>query len=341
VASPPQDSGSTLLVTSIVPVTATAGGGHHQAGQDVTDVGLAVYFSAMVSGGAPPYVIAWNGLPSQGCSVNVSTNMPSAACAFPAPGTLNITVEAHDSQGGVASSPTLNFTVQPDPGATPPTASFPVMDAGMTDTLTVSPSSGLAPFIVAWNVTPAGACYTLSPGSGASTVYCTPASSGTLEVSDSFTDSMGLASPWSQAIAVPVYPFPSAGPVSFSSNPAFVGQPMSIRLSPEGGTGNFTYQWTGLPPGCAGAGSSIECRPSEAGNYAVSVLATDSLGSTTNSVATLTVEPTVLGVPVGTVELLIAVAAVCIGGGAAGWWDFRRRRRRSRGQLEHWATEAR
>jgi PKD repeat protein len=58
------------------------------------------------------------------------------------------------------------------------------------------------------------------------------------------------------------------------------------------GSGNFTYNYTGLPPGCAGTGPNLTCPLTAQGTFTVGVTVTDSNGwSVKPGALTLTVSP--------------------------------------------------
>ena len=61
---------------------------------------------------------------------------------------------------------------------------------------------------------------------------------------------------------------------------ADLGQNVTITAVPGGGVGGLSYNWSGLPPGCAGSTQSIHCQPSATGTYLLTVSATDSGGDT-------------------------------------------------------------
>ncbi|MDE1821296.1 MAG: PKD domain-containing protein [Euryarchaeota archaeon] len=67
-----------------------------------------------------------------------------------------------------------------------------------------------------------------------------------------------------------------------------VGSSATFSVIASGGGWNYTYLWSGLPPGCASQNaSSLTCAPSAPGNYSVNVTVTDADGALVPSAATL------------------------------------------------------
>lgn len=56
-----------------------------------------------------------------------------------------------------------------------------------------------------------------------------------------------------------------------------LGEPLELSASSTGGTGPVSYTFVGLPPGCTDTGSAaVDCTPSSAGAYAVTLFVNDS-----------------------------------------------------------------
>jgi hypothetical protein len=65
-----------------------------------------------------------------------------------------------------------------------------------------------------------------------------------------------------------------------------------IVTGAAGGTGVYTYRWTGLPAGCVGANNrSVECTPTVSGPSNVTVTITDTNGVSANQSVAFTVDP--------------------------------------------------
>ncbi len=105
---------------------------------------------------------------------------------------------------------------------------------------------------------------------------------------------------------------PTATPSSLG-----VGSDLALSVTVVGGTGSYSFDWTGLPAGCSPADrAQIECAPTASGTYSVTVTVTDSDGSTLTSM------------PV-TVSVTQASGGGLLGGGGStssgsvgtyGWW---------------------
>jgi len=78
-----------------------------------------------------------------------------------------------------------------------------------------------------------------------------------------------------------------------------VGQAVAFGSGVNGGSDGYSFAWTGLPSGCVGSDTStIDCAPSAAGTYPVSVHVTDSLGvSATGSTAFLIQSDPTIAIP--------------------------------------------
>jgi hypothetical protein len=83
---------------------------------------------------------------------------------------------------------------------------------------------------------------------------------------------------------------PTAAPATLD-----VGQNTTFSVQADGGTGPYTYAWSGLPIGCAtGNASTLVCFPTRAGISDVSVELTDATGAHSQSSSiTVTVNPRV------------------------------------------------
>ncbi|MCI4327029.1 MAG: alkaline phosphatase family protein [Thermoplasmata archaeon] len=115
---------------------------------------------------------------------------------------------------------------------------------------------------------------------------------------------------------------------SFVSSPttAGLGGSLQLEVTVVGGTGPHTFAYSGLPLGCTGPDSpSLECTPSRAGQYSVTVVVTDSLGARTSGTTSFGVSSNVVAPPkpvagtdwtlvagVGVVVVLVAIAALMV-----------------------------
>ncbi|MDG6913233.1 MAG: PKD domain-containing protein, partial [Nitrososphaerota archaeon] len=97
------------------------------------------------------------------------------------------------------------------------------------------------------------------------------------------------------SIWVNVNPGPSLTFKTPYGNATTVGSQITFDATASGGTGAYTYSYTGLPAGCPNQNASTwSCWPTATGHYSVKAVATDSLGFSAN--ATLSVTVTLPGI---------------------------------------------
>jgi YVTN family beta-propeller protein len=123
---------------------------------------------------------------------------------------------------------------------------------------------------------------------------CTPTSAGTFTVRVYVNDTTGSGSD-SRAAATTVLTVNLHDVVTeFSATPdsLSLGSSTSLRVTASGGTGAFSYSYTGLPLGCTTVDSpSLDCSPAVTGTFLVTVLVTDSTGSGVNANVSILVNP--------------------------------------------------
>ncbi len=117
----------------------------------------------------------------------------------------------------------------------------------------------------------------------------TDPSSSLVFTGSEYNHAMTFWSTWiAQAYTSPVSATPPvANPATFD-----LSQSTAISTSPAwGGTGGYTYTWSGLPPGCvaANAPSLPACTPSGTGTYPVTLVVNDTYPTTYTSHVTITV----------------------------------------------------
>jgi hypothetical protein len=80
-----------------------------------------------------------------------------------------------------------------------------------------------------------------------------------------------------------------------SPNPAFLNSVTTVSVTASGGQPPYTYNYTGLPPGCsAGNVSSFSCTPTTVGNYTIILKLSDAGGNATrNAIGLRTVGMTI------------------------------------------------
>jgi hypothetical protein len=84
-------------------------------------------------------------------------------------------------------------------------------------------------------------------------------------------------------------PYPLTTPL-LELRPSFVlqGEPLNVSTNETGGSGGYTYSYSGLPGGCSSVNSArFECVPTTPGQFEVEVAVNDSRGETANGSAFL------------------------------------------------------
>ncbi len=274
------------------------------------DLGRNVTLSALgTTGGSGIYNYSWLDLPS-GCA---SADHPSIGCTPSGTGTFAPNVTVRDTLGGNATAGT-QVTVVPDPSVGAIGVSRPSADLGQTVIYSAQGvSGGFGGYRYAWSGLPTGCSSTNS-----SRLVCTPTGVGTFSVTVIVTDSDHVSGNFT--IRYAVYAPPVVATPMVSSGSPFAGQTFDLTTSVNGGSGNFSYAWTGLPPSCSSANSStLACTPTLNGTFGIVVTVRDSNGGSASSdVLSLTVEPRV--VPPASAEppylliagLVVLAAAVAI-----------------------------
>jgi hypothetical protein len=146
-----------------------------------SDVGRPVNFSAIITGGTPPYAVIWNGLPS-GCA---SADSASVQCTPSDAGTFNITVQATDATNAVVVGPTLEATIVPALAVT--MTAFPArLFTGQVFNLTANATGGIPPLSYAWSGLPNGCLST-----DTALISCFPTYAGLYNVSVTVSDDIG------------------------------------------------------------------------------------------------------------------------------------------------------
>jgi YVTN family beta-propeller protein len=250
------------------------------------DVGSPVLFSsATPSGGSGDYTYSWGNLPP-GCP---GTSATSFSCSPTVPGLYDIFSQVVDSNGvSSAPSPYLYFTVNPDPTVSKPVSSVTSADVDQTGSVSfgTTASLGTGSYIsYTWTGLPGGCTGTTTPS-----VVCAGSSfttAGTLIIGVTVTDNSSGTSLPSAALAFTVHADPTAG-ITVTSSSVEVGQQLALTATVSGGSGPFTYAWSGLPSGCSSVNSaSLTCVPtSTTGSpFSITVSVTDSNGMTAASAA--------------------------------------------------------
>lgn len=279
--------------------------GRVQATSSYADVDQSVSFFVVVTGGSGGYAFIWSGLPP-GCA---SASSATVDCIPSDNGTFVVGVQVTDSDGQVRNALPMNFTAFSAYFCVGyPTESRFSMDLGQTVYFTEACVGGFRPYIYNWSDLPPN-CKDINSDN----ISCTPSSWGTYWVSVEIRDQTGA---WYDTDAVElsvIEPLTGASLVAVPGT-LTVGQSLSLGVSVGGGTGVYTYYWSGLPPGCTpNDQSTIACTPTSAGSFQVSVTVTDSNGGSSSATTTVVVSSAV-GISSGGLQLAAvgAIAALLI-----------------------------
>jgi hypothetical protein len=283
------------------------------------DIGQPVTFNVSVlNPGSGGDTFAWSTTPSGlGCGASTTDVL---SCTPTASGAYAVSVTMTDSESRSSTSGTLDFTVDSDPSVGPPSAEPASVETGESVTFSVSPSGGnSAEYSYAWHGLP-----TPCTGTGSGSPTCRPGTAGGYSVSVTVTDGNG-DSVLSASTAFTVSSGPAASdPVARPGTALDVGEAVNFSTSASGGTGGYTYSWSGLPTGCRSVSApEISCVPSGAGTFSVAVTVTDLSGGTGSSGSlAVTVHPAVaigsvrVGMPAIDVGQAWSASAEAVSGGS-------------------------
>jgi hypothetical protein len=276
-ADPADSSSATYTETTdlMVAVTPAANG---------TDVGIALMISANISGGYAPYS-TYNWSFGDGGMATTATN--STSHAYAGPGYYLLRVSVTDSVGSSSTGSTW-VTIADPPRVSSLASNRSSGDVGQLVTFRATASSGTQPYdSFSWNGLPSS-CTAIN----SSTPSCRLASAGTLNLTASVTDAVGVVSPASTRLSFPVYPDPQVSTPTASRTGGDLGESTTFTVAASLGSGRYTYSWRGLPMGCTGSKTSLTCTPSELGSFGISVEVVDSNGgSAISGVLVFLVQP--------------------------------------------------
>jgi large repetitive protein len=288
------------------------------------DLGGTVTFSALnVSGGYGLYSYSWSSLPP-GCA---PADSASVACAPSGTGTFSPNVTVRDAAGGnVTASTHLAVVADPSVGGIDVSRSSSDVDQPVSFSAH-GVSGGVGGYSYAWTGLPTGCA-----SANATTLPCTPAVAGNVSVTVTVTDADHFSGVFT--IGYSVYPLPNVATPTVSPPSAAVGETFHLTSNATPGSGNLTYVWGGLPPGCPSVNrSTLGCTPTANGTFLVVVTVRDSNGgSATSSALSLAVAPRPVSPPssspptgeyilIGGLVVLGAVAVLLAG---ARWRKSRR-----------------
>jgi len=281
-----------------------------------TDVGHPVEFQVAVTGGEPPYLYGYGGLPS-GCE---TANTAELNCTPEASGNYAVSGAVIDSSG-VITTAMVNLTVYPSPSVTV-RSSRRALDVGQSVSLEVTVTGGKGPYEWKYEGLPVGCNST-----NASTINCQPGAPGRYAVEVEATDSFGEV-----AVATAVWVVWPALMVQVGGGGlvrSAVGQVVDLPLKIEGGLGPYQVEVMGLRGGSV-SGGNLSWTAVGPGNYTATIRVVDANGDVaTASTNIMVVEPGSSGGR-GLSEYVIgggifggSMAAVAV---VLAWWRKRQRR---------------
>jgi hypothetical protein len=240
------------------------------ASRSIADVGQWVNFTEVAVAGAGIFAYTWYGLANATCAGSATA---TPACYFTAPGNYSVGVMIEDRNTLFSTSPDAVVSVFALPAASAPVPDVASGDVGQSVTFHTSVSGGYGADTFAWIGLP-GTCL----GERTSTPACILTTAGTFNLQVSASDINGGTSLPSTSTSFVVYPSLSVRAPTVSPDRLALGGSVQVATVVMGGSPSDTFDWSGLPPGCAGTAAVVTCTPTQAGNYWIGVNVTDGNG---------------------------------------------------------------
>lgn len=212
---------------------------------------------------------AYSGLPP-GCT---SGNSSSLECVPTSPGDYRVVVTLTNEFGlQTEAGAWLNVSALP---AAPAISSYTAQPSnfylGQTTTLSVTADG----FELSYNFSglPPG-CESINQSS----LSCTPSAAGNFSVTVAVSDPFGRTATDTLLLEIVVPPLLRVTAFTASAVTIALGSATQLQVDVSGAVGAPSYSYSGLPPGCVSQNASeLTCRPSELGNYSITVTVTDQL----------------------------------------------------------------
>lgn len=272
-------SPATVTVTVSPPtLIVTPSSGTLTAGQ----VGVNYSRTLSSSAGTSPYAWSASGLPA-GISLHPSTGVLSGIPTTA--GNFNLSVLATDANGATGSaSYTLSIAAAP-PVTGPVSASVAANTSG--NAITLNLSGGAADSVAIATA----ASHGTASASGLSITYTpSPGFSGTDSFTYTASNATGTSAPATITITVSSSPL-TFSPASGALPRGEVGTAYNTQINATGGVAPYHYSATGLPSGLSlNTSGAINGVATVAGNFNVSVTATDNAGVRTSGTVNYTLE---------------------------------------------------
>ncbi|MCI4321658.1 MAG: hypothetical protein L3K05_05070, partial [Thermoplasmata archaeon] len=253
------------------------------------DLGETVLIAAAASG-VGPFSYAWTGVPP-GCA---TTGAASFTCKPNQTGNFTIGVSILGPEAETVTLALGVLTVLSPLAVTNITASPEAFTVGGSSRLTIAATGGLSPYWITFSGLPAGCA-----GLNVTAFTCRPDignGSGLYDVEAVVADGTG-ATAYASGL-LDVNPAPSFAGFIVNRSSVDVGLGVAFTDSVTGGTAPLAVIYSGLPSGCSSSDQfELNCTPTAAGNYTVTVQAVDADGVTANDSIGLVVRalPTING----------------------------------------------
>lgn len=307
-----------LLVEPLVEVTGV------RVQPALTELGASVQISVETTGGLGGVALSYAGLPP-GCTPGGAAQF---TCSPSAPGSFYFTVTAVD-MAGASSIGSAAFTILPPPEVLAFVPSDNAVQVGASLSLSVNVTGGVEPYTYSYASLPPGCL-----SQNRSVISCRPAVPGVYLPRVTVQDADGyVAGAQTNVTVSPESPLPLAAVLDASPGNLSVGEELRVTALVSGGTGRFTYSYSGLPPGCLPENvSEFACTPTGPGTFTVAVLARDSAGQSATAQTVVLVNASGAGSQEGVVIGLAGIAAIATvsvaAGLVAGWFVGERRARK-------------
>jgi PKD repeat protein len=250
---------ATQLTITVTPILAVSTSALPGAG----DAPLTVAFTGTPSGGTAPYSYAWT------FGDGSTSTSPSPSHTYSSAGSFNATLTVTDAIGVMATAPTLNISVNPQPSAVS-AANRTAGDVPVTVAFTGSVSGGTAPYTYAWSFGDGTSAASQNP----SHTYTT---AGKFSVVLTVTDGAAhTATASTLTLTVSPSLIVSAGASPISGNAPLAA---SFTGTPSGGLLPYTYAWSFGDGGTASVQNPSHIYTA-AGDYPVNLIVTDANGAT-------------------------------------------------------------
>ncbi len=253
------------------------------------DTTLNVAYSQTVSAsngtGAKTFAVSSGSLPT-GLSLDANTGVISGTPS--ASGTYNFDVTATDT---VTATGTTSYTVVINPLMVISPASLPdhTINVAYSQTVSKTNGTGAATFAVTSGALPTG----LSINAGTGVISGTPTATGTFNFDITATDTVGSTTTKSYSIVM--NPAIIVSPSTLPDTTINVAYSQTVVATNGTGTKTFSISAGSLPTGLslnAGTGV-ISGTPTVANSYNFTVMATDSVGATTDQAYTVVINPAI------------------------------------------------